>query len=154
MRQNEAFTVKVTSRIYLDLTYQLRKHADMRTPDDIVAIALKEWQDRHLGRNEERGYQWKDLLLPNGTKLRFRHHGVFHYADVEGEQIIYQGKSVTPRSWVLLVSGTVHNAWRDIWIKRNYTELWTQASAWRAQEAKNPQRPGIDRRRRARRSCD
>jgi hypothetical protein len=138
----------------MDLAYQLRKYGDMRSPNEIIALALKEWQDRHLGRSEERGYQWKELLLPNGTKLRFRHHGVFHYANVEDDQIIYQGKSVTPHSWALLVSGTTHNAWRDIWIKRNYSELWTQASAWRAQEADCPKRPGIDRRLRVRRSCD
>jgi hypothetical protein len=154
MRQNEAFAIGVNSRIYLDLMYQLRKHGDMRAPEDIVVIALKEWQERHLGHRAERGYQWKELLLPNGTKLRLRHHGIMHYADVEHDEIIYQGKGVTPRSWALLVTGSVRNPWRDIWIKRDYTEAWTQASAWRAQEAEYPKRPGLDRRLRARRACD
>ena len=154
MRADEKFTVGVTGRIYLNLYHQLRKHGDLRKPEDIVAIALKEWQERHLGRPEERGYQWKELLLPSGTKLRLRHHGIWHYADVEGDQIIYQGESVTPRSWALLVSGTVHNAWRDIWMRRDIGELWTRPAAWRAKEADNPKLPGIDRRLRARRSCD
>lgn len=154
MRQNETFHIRVTRRMYADLAYRLRKQGDQREPDEIVALALKEWLERHLGHNEEFGYQWKELLLPNGTKLRLRHHGTFHYAEVAGDQVIYQGKSVTPRGWTLLVTGTVHNAWRDIWIKRNDTELWTQASAWRAQEAAHPKRPGIDRRRRGRRQCD
>lgn len=154
MRQDETLGVQVNWRIYMDLSYQLRKHDDMRPIEEIVAIAIKEWQERHLGRAEERGYQWKDVLLPNGSKLRLRHHGVMHYASVEHDEIIYQGQSVTPRGWALLVTGTVHNPWRDIWIKRHHGELWTQAAAWRAREAGNPQRPGIDRRLQARRSCD
>jgi len=154
MRRNEAFVVGVSPRIYWDLMYQLRKHDDMRDIDDIVVIALKEWQERHLGRHEERGYQWKNLLLPNGSKLRLRHGGMWHYAEVEHDQIIYQGETVTPRPWALLVTRSVRNPWRDIWVKRNVNEAWTQAAVWRALEAGGPQHPGIERRQRGRRCTD
>jgi hypothetical protein len=43
-----------------------------------------------------RGYQWKRLFLPEGTKLRVSYRGVTRYAQVEGELIIHDGVAVSP----------------------------------------------------------
>jgi hypothetical protein len=138
----------------MELTYQLRKRGDLRQIDEIAAIAIKEWLSRNFSRPAGTGYQWKDLFLPDGTSLRLRYRGIFHYADVVGDELVYEGRSLSPRAWTTEICGTVRNAWRDIWIRRNYNEPWTQASAWRACEVANPRRPGIDRRLIARRCTD
>jgi hypothetical protein len=143
-----------TPHIYTELLFQMRKRQDLRTPEEVALIALKEWMACNYGQPTDRGYQWKDLFLPNGTRLRIRRAGLCYFAQVEGDLLMAEGKIVTPNTWVAEVCGSVRNAWRDVWIRRNYTELWTQAGAWRAAEAANPKRPGIDRRRRGRRSTD
>lgn len=37
-----------------------------------------------------KGYQWKDLFLPDGTDLRMRYKGVDYYAKVEGDKLTYE----------------------------------------------------------------
>lgn len=48
------------------------------------------------GPAASRGYQWKQLFLPNGTELRTIYCGRSTYAIVEDEQIISEGKPTTP----------------------------------------------------------
>ena len=154
MSKKQASSVKVPDHIYMELHYQLRKRGDLRPPVEVMAIALKEWMMRNFDRPAGRGYQWKQLFLPEGTLLRLRHNSLSYHAQVEGDQIIYQGKPTSPSAWCALICGGVRNAWRDVHIRRNYTDSWTQASAWRAAEAAHPRRPGVERRRLSRRRTD
>lgn len=143
---NEAFSLEVPTRIYLDLAYQLRRSGDMRTPDEIVGLALKSWLAAHCGARSGRGYQWKQLFLPDGSDLRMRYRGAWYYAKVEGD--------LSPREWGLLVTGTVRNPWRDVWIRRGITESWTRAAVWRSQSGSARIDPHTERRRHARRRTD
>ncbi|NVM75584.1 hypothetical protein FHW83_001371 [Duganella sp. SG902] len=146
--------MKKTHRVYLELDYQMRKREDLRSKEEITLIALQEWMARHYGQPTEHGYQWKDLFLPHGTSLRISHRGMCYFAQVEGDLLIADGKIVTPSAWATEVCGSVRNAWRDIYLRRNYREAWTQASAWRAAAGERPKRPGVERRLRARRITD
>src|SRR5471030_2853113 len=74
--RNEALCVEVSSRLYLDLIRQLSKSGDMRTPRDIVNLAVRTWLVAHLNRPSGRGYQWKALFLPAGTELRLRYQRI------------------------------------------------------------------------------
>lgn len=143
-----------THHVYTELYFQMRKREDQRTPEEITLIALKEWMARQYGQPTDRGYQWKDLFLPHGTRLRIQHRGLCYYAQVEGDLLMADGKIVTPSAWAAEVCGSVRNAWRDISVRRNYLESWMQASSWRAAAGEQPRRPGVNRRRRARRSTD
>jgi hypothetical protein len=143
-----------THHVYTELYYQMRKREDLRSREEITLIALKEWMAREYGQPTDRGYQWKDLFLPHGTRLRITHRRLCYFAQVEGNLLMAEGKITTPSAWATEVCGSVRNAWRDIYVRRNYTEPWTQASAWRAAAGDQPRRPGINRRRRARRSTD
>jgi hypothetical protein len=154
MSTNQAFAVHLKAALYLDLTCQLQQRRDPRSLDDIAAVALREWMARNYAQTVERGYQWKELFLPNGTRLRIRNAGLCHYAQIEGDLLIHEGKITTPNAWVAHIAGGVRNAWRDIFIRRNHTEAWTRASAWRVREAANPRRPGTNRRLQARRRLD
>jgi hypothetical protein len=63
------------------------------------------------------GYQWKDLFLPEGTALRMSTRDGNYHACVVGHDIIFQGRSVSPRGMTLAICGQGRNAWRDLWIK-------------------------------------
>lgn len=151
--KNEAITVEVPPLLYLDLGAYLRQTGDTRTPGDLVAAALKAWLNPRMQR-ERIGYQWKNLFLPDGTELRMRYRGVFYYASIKRDQLVYAGEAVSPRGWALMVTGTVRNPWRDIWIRRTYHELWTQAGTWRVAPGTTQANPAADRRQRTRRCSD
>jgi hypothetical protein len=40
------------------------------------------------------------------------------FYSLDGDQLWYEGETVSPRSWVFMVTGTVRNPGRDIWIRR------------------------------------
>lgn len=150
---NETISVQVPLGAYLELAFQLRHSDDTRQPDEVVAFALKAWLSSWQG-DSHGGYQWKTLFLPDGAELRMRFHGVDYYAKVENDKLRYAGETASPRSWALMVTGTVRNPWRDIWKRRSINECWTRASMWRSASSYSPALLNSDRRRHARRMSD
>lgn len=150
---NEAIAVEVPLGVYLELAFRLRNSGDTREPNDVVVFALKAWLGNRQGKSNG-GYQWKELFLPDGTELRMRYRGTYYYANIDGDQLKYAGETVSPRDWALLVTGTVRNPWRDIWIRRGINECWTRAAMWRTGSTHSPMLPNTDRRRRTRRMAD
>ncbi|MES2757763.1 MAG: hypothetical protein V4693_10345 [Pseudomonadota bacterium] len=118
-----------------------------------MVAALKAWLANRQGQLKG-GYQRKDLLLPDGTELRIRYRGAYHYARIDGDQLKSAGEVVSPRDWALMVTGSVRNPWRDIWLRRGVSESWTRASAWRNAAPYVPGRATTDRRRQSRRITD
>jgi len=80
------------------------------------------------GRQRPPGYQWKSLFLPHGTELRMSTAAGSFYAQVSGDEIFYQEKSVSPRQFTLAVAGDGRNAWRDVSIRRPGDDAWYVAS--------------------------
>lgn len=79
----------------------------------------------------ERGYQWKCLFLPHSTRLRMHVDGASHEAQVVGDRILYQGRSVSPRGLTIAVAGPGRNAWRDVWVRLPGDTCWKLASVLR-----------------------
>lgn len=102
------------------------------------------WEDRE-SEDEQRiygerteGYMWKNLFLPNRTKLRMTYKGILHEAEIRRQRIVYAGETEfegTPFSPSSLVSkiaeGTRRNAWRDIYIQRPGDRDWILADVAR-----------------------
>ncbi len=80
---------------------------------------------------QSRGYRWKTLFLPDGTDLRMETARATYYARVEGDQIIFDGRSVSPRGMTLAIAGEGRNAWRDLWLKPPGERFWKQATRCR-----------------------
>lgn len=80
---------------------------------------------------ECRGYQWKSLFLPHDTQLRMRHGEDNFYARVVGDDIIYQGRSVSPRGMTMAIAGDGRNAWRDLWLRMPGDAKWQCATVRR-----------------------
>lgn len=99
----------------------------------------REWEEeqRTYGNRNE-GYMWKNLFLPNRTKLRMTYKGAVHDAEVRHQQIVYggqtefEGKPFSPSSLVnKIAEGTNRNAWRDVYIQRPGDRDWILADVAR-----------------------
>ena len=102
---------------------------------EIAAEAIDDWMRRHkpdaLAMQVAKGYQWKSLFLPTGTLLRTVFGGKNYHCLVEGDQILYNGKAVSPSGFVNAVGGIRRNAWRSIWILFPDSKDWKLADTLR-----------------------
>jgi hypothetical protein len=106
------------------------------SPAQAIAIAIDEWiararQIRNGAAEGVRGYQWKCLFLPDASDLRVSSAGQSFYARVDGDAIMFQGRAVSPRQFVLAVAGNGRNAWREIWVRLPGEKAWKTASLLR-----------------------
>lgn len=133
-------SIPVPTTLFLDLAAFLKEKEDPRDPVEVVATAIDYWMDNAdwkpelLVETTTRGYQWKQLFLPEGTEIRMQYKGVYSYAKVEGDVITYKGQSVSPASLANTIAGSNRNAWRDLWIKRPDDREWRLAEECRAEE--------------------
>lgn len=89
-----------------------------------------------------RGYQWKSLFLPEGTEIRSWSYGEHNYARVVGDDIIHQGKAVTPNQFAQSFARSMRNAWLDLSIRRPQDKQFKMAHRLRtelAQQAREQQ---------------
>jgi hypothetical protein len=105
---------------------------------EIATEAIDEWGRRHnpdaIPMPTASGYQWKSLFLPTGTLLRTVFGGKNYHCTVEGDQILYNGKPVSPSGFVNAVGGIRRNAWRCTWILFPDSKDWKLADALRTRE--------------------
>lgn len=64
-----------------------------------------------------RGYQWKELFLPDGTDMRMHFEGETYHARVIGDAIVHEGRTVSPRQLTIAIAGDGRNAWRDLSVR-------------------------------------
>lgn len=100
-------------------------------PPAAIADARPEPTPPELSNGE--GYQWKNLFLPCGTDLRMSTRDGTGHARVCGDDIIYNGRKVSPRGLTLAIAGDGRNAWRDLWLRMPGEIDFTQASRCRHQ---------------------
>lgn len=115
------------------LLVYLRMHGRFDDLDQIADQAVLAWLDkakadgfRHRPATV-RGYRWKNLFLPDGTRLRSDNYSECHYALVEGDEVRYHGQSVSPNQFNTAAPGMVRNAWRDIWLLFPGERQWKRA---------------------------
>ena len=105
---------------------------------EIAAEAIDEWMRRHkpdaIPMPAAKGYQWKSQFLPDGTLLRTVFGGKNHHCLVEGDQILHNGKAVSPSGFVNAVGGMRRNAWRCTWILFPDSKDWKLADTLRTRE--------------------
>lgn len=115
-----------------ELSDFLRQSGSTFSINDAMICAVKQWiAAERAAATPDRGYQWKRLFLPDGTRLRMHHGDCWFYADVIADQLIYQGRPVSPRQLTIAVAGDGRNAWRDLWIRRPGERGWTAAERLR-----------------------
>ena len=130
--------VPIETEQFVALVDFLRSKGDARDPVRVVAEAIDYWIENASWKSEllktsvARGYQWKDLFLPDGTEVRMQYKGDYYYAKVEGDQLIYEGAAITPGSLANTIASSSRNAWRDLWLKRPNDPVWRLADDCRS----------------------
>jgi hypothetical protein len=115
----------------------LRETGSTLSPAEAANEAIDEWIARRRGHlpdidldhESTQGYRWKELFLPAGTKLRMHRDGSAFDAQVQGNELMYQGRPVSPHQMAVSVAGKGYNAWRTIWVLLPGLTRWQPA--WR-----------------------
>lgn len=108
----------------MELTITSKLHAQLCTASvqtgfekedwEIAELAVTEWLARHtpdvIPMHKTRGYQWKQLFLPDGTVLRTVYQGKNHHCLVEGDTILYSGKETSLSQFVNVIGGVRRSA--------------------------------------------
>ena len=68
--------------------------------------------------NPSEGYQWKQLFLPNGTKIFMTFGQKKHQAIVKHGAFMVDDATSSPSQFANSVARHSRNAWRDLYIKR------------------------------------
>ena len=135
---NPRMEIPISMEIYHQLFSASSNTGYQKEHWEIAAEAIHEWVRRHepdaLSMPAAMGYQWKRLFLPNGTLLRTVFGGKNYHCLIEGDQIIYDGKAVSPSGFVNAVGGIRRNAWLATWVLFPDTKEWTLADALRTRE--------------------
>ncbi len=116
-----------TLRALLD--YQAERAGDLSLAD-LADIAILEWLQRHRTFNrplEPKGYFWKTVFLPDGTRLRISSSTGKHYAEVVAGELLYESLSVSPNQFVTASLGNTGNAWKVICVQLPGDTDWTPA---------------------------
>lgn len=121
---NRTISVQLAAHTLLDLIEQAGNNGASQDPSAIVLTAVEFWlahqQKQPSGEPPAgmHGYQWKSLFLPDGTMLRLTSYGEYHYACVEGDCIMHEGRALSPNQFTALHANSVRNAWNDLYIRR------------------------------------
>jgi len=84
-----------------------------------------------LNSAPDAGYQWKQVFLPDGTRLRTCFAGRRYFAQVEGDEIKCEGQTVTPSRFANQQGSGNRNAWKAIWIRFPESLEWIPAEVCR-----------------------
>jgi hypothetical protein len=140
-------SAQLSTPTLLRLIEYLRTRRESNDVSEALNTALEFWLD---AKNELppgadpagiRGYQWKSLFLPEGTVLRSWSYGDHNYAYVEGDQIIHEGRSVSPNQFARHFARTARNAWFDLSVRRPGDRHFKMADLLRKELARQNQQP-------------
>lgn len=84
--------------------------------------------------NAESGYQWKQLFLPAGTRLRASFGRVPYFAVVKDAEIRFGELAVTPSGFANLQGSGNRNAWKAVWLRFPGNEQWVLADVCRTKQ--------------------
>jgi hypothetical protein len=132
---NPYSTVSISREVYLQLLAVAGQTGFDKEDWEIAADAINDWVRRNspdaIAMPATNGYQWKQLFLPNGTLLRTIFNGKNHHCRVEGDQIFYEGRAMSPSGFVNAIGGIRRNAWKSLWILLPDTTTWKLADSLR-----------------------
>jgi len=123
----------------LELEFHLMETQPGAKLEEFIAELLKRWLKVDLERTAlhkngapVRGFQWKNIFLPDGTNLRTSYRQTVEFAKVVGEHILSEdGRSLTPSLFANRHTAG-RNAWRFIWLRFPGEGHWIRAIDCRA----------------------
>ncbi len=134
-------SIQVPGHLLTELIQHLQRNGDAQDMSQAVVTAIEHWlsAQKHQPQPPDapglRGYQWKSLFLPEGSCLRSWSYGEHNYACVVGDQIIHDGRPVTPNQFARSFARSHRNAWLDLSIRLPGEKIWKKASLLRRELA-------------------
>lgn len=127
---------------YLKLELHLMETRPNVRPEAFVTDLVQRWlaldtERLALRKNGPpmRGFQWKNLFLPNGTRLRTTYCHETEFAKVIGDHIVSDdGSRLTPSRFANRHANG-RNAWRFVWLRFPGEEDWSRAADCRSRLA-------------------
>lgn len=120
------------------LDYQEEQQCEF-DPASLAELAICDWleRQRELAKPQgKRGYFWKKLFLPDGTRLRVSNHSTTRYAAIVGDDLVYESMTMSPNQFVQSTLGSARNAWNVVYVQMPGQREWKMAFRLRcAQEA-------------------
>lgn len=114
-----------------DMWYSERMESALETAVVEWIARQKAEGDCSVRKPSVRGYQWKQLFLPEGTLLRTVLGGGSHDAVVTGDHIIFNGNIITPSEFANCVGARRRSAWHTLWILLPGESEWKSADSLR-----------------------
>ena len=119
--------------VYDELRSYLRDSGSTLSPSEALIKAVQLWIAKsRADAIPARGYQWKQLFLPEGTRIRIQVRGCWHTADIIGDELVYKGDPISPHQMAKQVAGDGRNAWREIWVLMPGQKRWANTGHLRA----------------------
>jgi hypothetical protein len=120
---------------FLQLEFHLFETRPGVKPEAFVTELVQRWLAVEVERlalrmngRAMRGYQWKNIFLPDGTNLRTSHCDAVEFAKVSGDHIVADdGVSLTPSAFANR-RAKGRNAWRFVWLRFPGDEHWIRAA--------------------------
>ncbi|MYN18163.1 hypothetical protein GTP81_15525 [Rugamonas sp. FT107W] len=126
-------SVQLPTDTLLKLIEKLRRRGGSQDLSEAMAQAIECWLsdparfEPGADLSGIHGYQWKSLFLPEGTVLKSWSYGENNYARVEGDQIIHNGRAVSPNEFAQSFARSTRNAWRDLSVRRPGDQTYKSA---------------------------
>ncbi|TWI66382.1 hypothetical protein IP91_02195 [Pseudoduganella lurida] len=119
---------------FFDLEFHFDGQPPRRESRGVRGTLVKRWlaaetERLALQKNGRalRGFQWKNLFLPNGTSLRTNYANTIEFARVAGDCIVADdGAKLSPSSFANR-HDKGRNAWRMVWLRFPGNEFWVRA---------------------------
>lgn len=127
----------------------LKETGSRMTPAEAANEAIDDWLNRKRGRLPDtalaplQGYRWKELFLPEGSLLRMDRADQSHSARVQGNQLVYEGRAMSPHQMTVAIAGKGYNAWRALWVLLPGATRWQQACRLRKNAQLNGLKPTV-----------
>lgn len=142
-------SIPVQTDQFIRLVKFLGSEGSGRDPVEAVSDAIEYWMENASWKREDllpetvnrlSGYTWKykdaNVFLPSGTDIRMSYKGRNHYAQVVGDEIVYDGQPHSPSSLANSITNSSRNAWRDLWLRFPGERNWILADAFRRQASR------------------
>lgn len=110
--------------VYDELRSYLRESSSTLSPSEALIKAVQLWIAKsRADAIPARGFQWKQVFLPEGTRIRMRVRDCWHTANIIGDELVYKGDAMSPHQLAKQVAGDGRSAWRRL---PKYRRAWDQ----------------------------
>jgi hypothetical protein len=127
--------IPVSSELHVELVRRFPRNISSVVEDVVWNFLDRTEEDFNASQKAPKnGIHWDTLFLPSGTKLRTKYFGDYKYADIKGDKIIYEDKSVPSVSQLAqqMRDNTSVNAWLHMEVMRPGDREWLKANALRS----------------------